>query len=158
MSKPQNLVPNLNEIMEEYDGLENETVQATQVVTGQGEERAEVNDELEQTVEESRKRKRGIEEVESSEQKAGDWVFHMAHISWRDKLQHKDFIGERGFNKLVSPFQELVEIKGWHMFYEHKAPGFVDVVKEFYAKMVRMKDKAIYVRGKWIPFGRELID
>ena len=72
MSKPRNLVPNLNEIMEEYDELENETVQATQVATGQGEERAEVNGELEQTVEESRKRKRGIKEVESSEQKAGD--------------------------------------------------------------------------------------
>ena len=38
------------------------------------------------------------------------------------------------------------------MFCEHKAPGFGDVVKEFYANMVGMKDKAIYVRGKWIPF------
>ena len=72
MSKPQNLVPNLNKIMEEYDELENETVQATQVVTGQGEERAEVNNELEQTVEESRKRKRGNEKAKSSEQKAGN--------------------------------------------------------------------------------------
>ena len=59
MSEPQNLVPNLNEIMEEYDELENETVQTTQAVAGLGEERAEVNEELEQTVEESRKRKRG---------------------------------------------------------------------------------------------------
>ena len=57
MSDPQNLVPNLNEIMEEYDELENETVQATHAVAGQGEERAEVNEELEQTVEEFRKRK-----------------------------------------------------------------------------------------------------
>ena len=112
MSEPQNLVPNLNKIMEEYDELENETVQATQVVTGQGEERAEVTDELEQTVEEFRKKKRGNEEEESSEQKAGDWVFHMAYISWRDNPQHKDFIGERGFNKWVSPFQELIESKG----------------------------------------------
>ena len=81
MSKPQNLVPNLNKIMEEYDKLENETVQATQVVTGQGEERTEVNDELEKTVEESRKRKRGNEEVESNEQKSGDWVYDMAYIA-----------------------------------------------------------------------------
>ena len=36
----------------------------------------------------------------------------MASIAWRDKLQHRDFIGERGFNKWVSPFQELVESKG----------------------------------------------
>ena len=67
--------------MEEYDELENETVQATRVVTGQGEERAEVNDELEKTVEESRKRKRGNEEAESSEQKASDWVSDMAYIA-----------------------------------------------------------------------------
>ena len=138
--------------------MENETVQATQVVTGQGEERDKVNDELEQTMEESRKRKRGNEESESNEQKASDWVSDMAYISWRDKLQHRDFIGERGFNKWVSPFQELVESKGWHLFCKHKDPGFVDVVKEFYANMVGMKDKVVYVREKWLPFRREQID
>ena len=36
----------------------------------------------------------------------------MAYIAWIDKLHHRDFIGERGFNKWVSPFQELVESKG----------------------------------------------
>ena len=72
MCKSQNLVPNLNEIMEEYDEFENETVKATQALAGQGEERAEVNEELEQTMEESSKRKRGNEEAESSEQKAND--------------------------------------------------------------------------------------
>ena len=112
MSKPQNLVPNLNEIMEEYDELKNETAQDTQAVAGQGEERAEVNKELEQTVEESRKRKIGNEKAESCEQKFGDWVSDMAYIDWRDKLQHRDFIGERGFNKWVYPFQELVKSKG----------------------------------------------
>ena len=35
-----------------------------------------------------------------------------AYVSWRDKLQHIDFIGERGFNKLISPFQEVIESKG----------------------------------------------
>ena len=72
MFEPQNLVPNLNEIMEEYDELENETVQATQEIAGQGEGRDEVNEELEQTGEESRKRKRGNEEAERSEQKASN--------------------------------------------------------------------------------------
>ena len=75
-----------------------------------------------------------------------------------DKLQQSDFIGERGFNRLISPFQEVIESKGWHLFYEHKAPGFVDVVKEFYANMVGIKDKTVYVRGKWISFSREQID
>ena len=67
-------------------------------------------------MEESRKRKRGNEEAESIKQKSSDWVSNMAYISYRDKLQHRDFIRERGFNKWVSPFQELVESKGWHMF------------------------------------------
>ena len=44
------------------------------------------------------------------------------------------------------------------MFYEHKALVFIDMVKEFYANVVGMKDKAFYVRGKWISFGREQID
>ena len=133
-------------------------VQATQALVGQSEERAKVNEELEQTVEESRKRKRGNEEAESSEQKASDWVSDMVSIAWRDKLQHRDSIGERGFNKWVSPFQDLVESKGWHLFNEHKAPRFVDMVKEFYANMVGIKDKIVYVRGRWLSFNRELID
>ena len=43
------------------------------------------------------------------------------------------------------------------MFRDHKAIGFVDVVKEFYANMVGMKDKTVYVRGKWNSFNREQI-
>ena len=32
------------------------------------------------------------------------------------------------------------------------------MVKEFYANMVGMKDKKVYVRVKWISFSREQID
>ena len=32
------------------------------------------------------------------------------------------------------------------------------MVKEFYTNMVGMKDKVVYIRGKWISFGREQID
>ena len=32
------------------------------------------------------------------------------------------------------------------------------MVKEFYANMMGMKDKTIYIRGKWISFSREQID
>ena len=62
MSEPTTLIPNLNEIMEEYTELEDQTVQTTQAVDEQVEEGVDVNDELEQIVEESRKRKRGNEE------------------------------------------------------------------------------------------------
>ena len=44
------------------------------------------------------------------------------------------------------------------MFCEHKALGFVDVVKEFYSNIMGMKDKTVYVRNKWISFSRETID
>ena len=58
MSEPTTLTPNLNEIMEEYAESEDHTVQITQTVAEQFEERVDVNDELEQIVEESKKRKR----------------------------------------------------------------------------------------------------
>ena len=66
MSEPTNLVPNLNEIMEEYAEWENETVQATQAVAEQGEERDEVNRVFESIEEESRKKKRRTEKLKQS--------------------------------------------------------------------------------------------
>ena len=69
-----------------------------------------------------------------------------------------DFIGKSGFSRLISPFQEIHEKRGWHLFCEHKAPRFVDVVKEFSLNMVGMKEKIVYLRGKWIYFSREKID
>ena len=72
-------------------------------------------------------------------------------------MQYKDFIGERGFNKLISPFLETIEKRGWH-FCEHKGPGFVDVVKQFYLNILGLREKTCYVRGKWISFHKEKID
>ena len=76
MSDLTNLVPNLNEIMEDYAKREKETVQSPQAETRQSEERVEVSEEPEQLVEESRKRKRVVEETsgERTEKKASDWV------------------------------------------------------------------------------------
>ena len=101
MSEPSNLVPNLNEIMEEYAEGEQEALQATQAEIGQEEEIVESRAKVEQPVEETRKRKRGTEEygVESSGEKASDWVSEHVYVAWRDKLQQRDFIGERGFSK-----------------------------------------------------------
>ena len=73
-------------------------------------------------------------------------------------MQYKDFIGKNGFNKLNSPFLETIEKRGCHLFYEHKAPGFVDVVKEFYSNRLDLREKSCYVKGKWISFSREKID
>ena len=158
MSEPITLIPNLNEIMEEYVELEDQTIQTTQTVAEQAKERVDEDKDPEQIVKDSRKRKRGNEETEIGEQKASEWVSNMAYISWRDKLQHRDFIGERGFSKWISPFQELIESKGWHLLCEHKAPEYVDMVKEFYANMIGTKDKTIYVRGIWVSFSKEQIN
>ena len=59
---------------------------------------------------------------------------------------------------MISPFQEVIESKGLHLFCEHETPGFVDVAREFYPNMVGIKDKIVYVKGKWIFFSREQID
>ena len=63
MFETSNLVPNLNKIMEEYAKGDQEVVQATQVEIGQEEERTEVITEGEQSIEETKKRKRGVEET-----------------------------------------------------------------------------------------------
>ena len=60
---------------------------------------------------------------------------------------------ERGFGKLISPFSEVIEKRGWGFFCEHKAPGFSALSREFYANMVGMKEDSVYVRGVWVPFG-----
>ena len=80
----------------------------------QEKERAKVRAEPKQPVEESRKRKRGAEEAraETSGEKASDWVSKKAYIAWSDKFQHRDLIEERGFNKWISPFYEIIESKG----------------------------------------------
>ena len=101
MSESSNLIPNLNEIMEEYVENEEEAIQ-------------EVQSGGEHETEKTRKRKRGAEEAGTKQrkEKVSDFVAERAYFAWRDKLQHKDFISERGFSKLISPFVETIEKRG----------------------------------------------
>ena len=94
--------------MEEYAEIEEEVVQETQSGAMQEEERLEARTETEQPTEETIKRKKGAEEAraEQREEKVSDFVSELDYFAWRGKLQHKDFIGERGFSRLISPFQE----------------------------------------------------
>ena len=71
---------------------------------------------------------------------------------------YKEFVCERGFSKLFSPFLEVIEKRGWGFFCEHKAPGFLALSREFYANMVGMKDDSVYVRGVWVSFGDRRIN
>ena len=70
---------------------------------------------------------------------------------WNKILFDKEFICERGLGKLISPFSEVIEKRGWGFFCEHKAPGFSAPAREFYVNMVAMKKDSVYVRSVWVP-------
>ena len=69
-----------------------------------------------------------------------------------------EFIGERGFNKFISPSKEQIEKRGWETICEHKPPGRVALVREFYSNMVDRKGTQCYVRRKWISFHKDKIN
>ena len=73
-------------------------------------------------------------------------------------MLQKDFIWERGFNKLISPFREVVEKRGWILLCENKLAGFAAIVREFFANLVGKKEKMCYIKEKWISFNREEIN
>ena len=73
-------------------------------------------------------------------------------------LSDKGFIEERGFGTFISPFAEIIEKKGWSLFYKHKPPSFAAVVREFYANMMDMKEDSVFVRGIWVPMVYERIN
>ena len=69
--------------MEEYAKKEEEAVQVTQSETEQEGERVESKAEVEQPIEETRKRKRGAEEdrVERNEEKVSDCASELAYVA-----------------------------------------------------------------------------
>ena len=85
------------------------------------------------------------ERAETEEEK--DFVSQEAKELWNKVLFDKEFICERGFGKVISPFVEVITKRGWEFFCEHKAPGFLALPREFYANMIGMKDGSIFVRG-----------
>ena len=73
-------------------------------------------------------------------------------------LADKGFVRERGFGKLISPFSEIIEKRGWESFCAHTVPGFSALTRKFYANMVGMGEDTVYVRGVWVPFGHTRIN
>ena len=94
------------------------------------------------------------EETESDK----DFVSAEAKDLWNRLLADKGFVNERGFGKLISPFSEITEKRGWEVFCSHKVPGFSTMAREFYANMVGMREDSVYVRGVWVPFGHKRIN
>ena len=104
---------------------------------------------------ETEKRQRITEPTEDDQV----FISDEAHGLWKKVYFDKSFVGERGFGKLISPFSEAIEKRGWGLFCEHKAPGFATVVREFYANLVGMReDNTVFVRGVWVPFGAQKIN
>ena len=73
-------------------------------------------------------------------------------------LKDRGFIAKRGFKKLIPPFVEMLEKREWQALGEHKEPGCVALVKEFFTNMVEKQGKRVYVRGHWIEFSKERIN
>ena len=80
-------------------------------------------------------RRREDEETESEK----DFVSVEAKDLWNKLLADKGIVDERGFRKLISPFSEIIEKRGWEFFCAHKAPGFSTLPREFYANMVGIR-------------------
>ena len=75
MSDSTTLIPVLNELMEEYTNLENETEQGSYEAVMQVEDREYENKKQQQKGEESRKRKMGVDEAKTEQMKEREKSF-----------------------------------------------------------------------------------
>ena len=80
----------------------------------QEEERLEARTETEQPTEETRKRKKRAKEAETEQrnEKVRDFILYKAFILWENNIKDRGFIFERGFNKFISSFIEMIEKRG----------------------------------------------
>ena len=160
MAEPQNLVPNLSHIMEEYIENEEEVHLEPQTETTPVAE-PKVQGEEQNPAQKGRKQKRTKQvRAEQTKELEDDKAFisDEAYSLWEKNLIDKGFIGERGFGTFISPFVEIIEKRGWNLFRKHKPPDFAVVVKEFYTNTIYMKEDSVYVRGIWVPMGHERIN
>ena len=157
MSEPSHLISNLNEMMEAYIEVEEETVQETQLREMQIEERVEDRGEPEPLEEESRQMKRGAEEAkaEHMNEKVRSLISDKATALMKKSLKEKGFIVERGLKKLISPFSKMLEKRGWQSLGEHNELDCAALVIEFFANMVEEEGKKVNVRGQWIDFSKD---
>ena len=123
-----------------------DNVEAVEEVQSETQPEEEVNAEKGNQPEEEEQPER----AETEEEKY--FISQEAKELWNKVMFDKDFVCERGFGKVISPFSEVITKRGWEFFCEHKALGFLALPREFYANMVGMKDDSVFVRGVWVPF------
>ena len=134
-------------------------MQETQSGIGLEGERAKERAEIEKTAEETKKRKRGAKEAETEQKndRVRNFISDEAFVLMEKGFKDRGVVFERGFNKLVSHFIEMLEKREWKILGEHKAPGFVALVKDFFANMVGVEGHNVYFIGEWVSFSRETI-
>ena len=108
MVEPSTLIPNLNEFMEVHAQPEGEVhLEPTEEVRLETTEENRASEQPEvQPVERQQKRK-GKERRQEEEE--DEFVSEEAHSLWKKHYAWKEFIEERGFSQLISPFKELIE-------------------------------------------------
>ena len=52
-----------------------------------------------------------------------EFVSYRAYEVMEKKMLKKDFIRERGYKKLISPFKKVIEKRSWNLLCEHKLVG-----------------------------------
>ena len=164
MEDNQNPVPDLNKIInklmsEHCQGVEEVHLEPQfETVTNV---EPETQPAVEEPVEEEKATKRQKMVRRTEEEETGrdkDFVSEEAKDLWNRLLADKGFANERGFSKLISPFSEIIEKRGWECFCAHTAPGFSALAREFYVNMVGMREDSVYVRGIWVPFEHKRIN
>ena len=144
MAANQDDIANLNKLIDE---IIRENVEAVEEVQLEPQPVEEINvEQVTQPKEDEQPEKEATEEDK-------DFISKEAQELWNKVLFDKEFMCERGFGKLISPFSEVIEKRGWGFFCEHMVPGFSALAREFYVNMVGMKEDSVYVRGVWVPFG-----
>ena len=108
--------------MEEYTQTEGE-VHLEPTMKNRASKQPEVQPVTKQQRRKGKERQQGEEEDE--------FVSEEAFSIWKKHYAGKGFVGERGFNQLISPFKELIEKRGWGKFCKHKKSGYAAVVREF---------------------------
>ena len=115
MDESSTLIPNINEIMEEYTQPEGEVHLETSR-ENRPSKQPEVQPVSKQQI------KRGKETQQEGEE--DKFVSEEAFSIWKKYYACKGFVGERGFSKLIFPFKELMEQRGWGNFCKHQKSGY----------------------------------
>ena len=68
-----------------------------------------------------------------------------------ESLKGRGFIVERGLKKLISPFFEMLEKRGWQSLGEHKAPGCAALVKKNFLTWWKRKERQSMLEGNGYP-------